>query len=480
MSTTAADRGPGEAATPAASPAPGATTVDAATVDPATVDAADVGARATVESEVSSRPKHDLPVLEAYRGIAALMVVFTHVGFISGSGVIGPWAGWLSRLDFGVTLFFLLSGFLLFRPFVQAAYGRRPPVSVGSYFRRRYLRIYPAFITVLVVDYLITPDARTVSGDRWLQTVLMIQNYTGNFANQLPGMNQIWSLAVEVSFYLALPFLVWTVLGPGAAAAGASARVQEVRALAAQTSPAQRRRAELARRRQPLVKRIRGGRPWRLEVAALRPGIVLVVIVAFSFGWRLYYMLRHGGLGNQLVWLPAYLDWFAAGMALAWLREREAPVPQLLRYIANSPGACWSLALAGYWLATTKLGGPYDLRGPTTAEAMLKHLIFLVIAALLLLPAVFGDTSARWRRIASNRFFSWLGQISFGVFLWHPMLLAAIRRALGWVPFDGHFWISLVLTLAVSLVAGSLSWKYVEEPLQRRWRNGFGVRYAVR
>ncbi len=116
----------------------------------------DEAARTTLENERSGNPRHDLPVLEAYRGLASIMVVFTHVGFLSGVGMAGAWAGWLSRLDFGVALFFLLSGFLLFRPYVQAAYGRRPKVEVRSYLRRRYVRIYPAFAVVLIVNYLIT------------------------------------------------------------------------------------------------------------------------------------------------------------------------------------------------------------------------------------------------------------------------------------------------------------------------------------
>jgi len=97
------------------------------------IEVADESARTTLVNEHSGQPRHDLPVLEAFRGLAAIMVVFTHVGFISGAGMAGAWAGWLSRLDFGVALFFLLSGFLLFRPFVQAAYDRRPRVEVRSY-----------------------------------------------------------------------------------------------------------------------------------------------------------------------------------------------------------------------------------------------------------------------------------------------------------------------------------------------------------
>jgi len=48
----------------------------------------------------------------------------------------------------------------------------------------------------------------------------------------------------------------------------------------------------------------------------------------------------------------------------------------------------------------------------------------------------------------------------------------AIRSLLGLDAFAGGFWITLVLTLAASLIAGTLSWKYVEEPAPRRWRTG--------
>jgi peptidoglycan/LPS O-acetylase OafA/YrhL len=450
--------------------------IDPARIDPATpvrIVVTDDDAKTTVENELSGQPRHDLPVLEAFRGLAAVMVVFTHVGFISGVGVAGAWAGWLSRLDFGVTLFFLLSGFLLFRPFVQAAYGRRPPVSVRSYLRRRYVRIYPALITVLLFDYLITPEAREADLSLWIYTVLMVQNYFVNFVNQLPGLVQGWSLSIEVSFYVMLPLLARLILGRGTGAASASARARQAREARAARTPTQIRQAALERSRLPLIPRLLSTRAWPAELPAMRPAFLLAAMALISLGWRLGYLLDSGGLNNELLWLPSFLDWFAAGMALAWLRERDTPIPRLLRDISSSTGACWSLALALYWLTTTEVAGPFGLETPSIGATMLKHVVFLLVATLLLLPAVFGNPAASWRRTACNPFFTWLGRISFGVFLWHPMLMGAIRRMLRLEDMAGGFWITLVLTLVASAIAGTLSWRFVEEPLQRRWRNGF-------
>jgi peptidoglycan/LPS O-acetylase OafA/YrhL len=434
-----------------------------------------------------SLPRHDLPVLEGIRGIAAVMVVITHVGFYSGAGVHGPWSGWLSRLDLSVAIFFVLSGFLLFRSFVLAHYGVRPPVGTRSYLRRRFVRIYPAFLVVLVVNWCLTPLARQDSLTLWVQTVFLVQNYSTSFTSQLDGLVQIWSLVVEVSFYVTLPLLAWLVLGPRTASTPVRTDVrhdQPLRAPTAPTAPAapprpltrREARAAEAASQASVVRRVVRAQPAapvrasRSEIwAARRPGLVLALFVVLAVLWRAYFTLHSDGLGPQLLWLPAFLDWFAAGMAMAWLRERPTPVPQQVRTLADSPGVCWSLALALYWLATTRLAGPYGLEGATASAGLLKHLIYIVITVLMLLPAMFGARSAGWRRAAIHPVMTWLGQISFGVFLWHPMLMEALRRLLGMAAFTGGFWITLVLTLTLSLAAGTLSWRYLEEPVQRRW-----------
>jgi peptidoglycan/LPS O-acetylase OafA/YrhL len=412
-------------------------------------------------------PRHDLPVLEAYRGIAALMVLVTHVGFSSGAGVTGTWRGWLSRLDFGVALFFLLSGFLLFRPYVQAAYAQRPRVAVRDYLRRRYVRLYPAFAITLLAVWFLLPDSRDKPTSLWVQTFFMVQNYFTAFGEQLPGLVQTWSLVIEVSFYVSLPLLALLVLGRGSRLATAGT-VQP-------REPEEPRSRRAARRQRSTPRRRRLASRFQLppHLQPYRPAIMLAALFVGSSAWRLIYMMTSEGFGRELLWLPAFIDWFVAGMALAWLRERPFPVPEALRYLANTPGVCLSMALALYWLTTTRLGGPYDLVGATTGEGVFKHFLYAVIATLLLLPGVLGDPAAEWRRHAVHPVMRWLGQISFGVFLWHPLLMELIREALDYPVFGGGFWVTLVLTTIASLGVATLSWRFVEEPAQRRFRNGF-------
>src|SRR5690349_10579229 len=77
------------------------------------------------------------PALAGLRAIAALFVVATHAAFATGYLNHGYLGAMYSRLEIGVAIFFVLSGFLLFRPWVRAAAGGTAPPSVRRYGRRR-------------------------------------------------------------------------------------------------------------------------------------------------------------------------------------------------------------------------------------------------------------------------------------------------------------------------------------------------------
>jgi peptidoglycan/LPS O-acetylase OafA/YrhL len=92
------------------------------------------------------------PALDGMRALACYAVIATHVGFESGRAFgVGAVAPWLSRLDTAVPIFLMLSGFLLYRPFVVQAFGNRDRPRTGSFYWRRAVRVLPAYwLTVIV------------------------------------------------------------------------------------------------------------------------------------------------------------------------------------------------------------------------------------------------------------------------------------------------------------------------------------------
>jgi peptidoglycan/LPS O-acetylase OafA/YrhL len=172
------------------------------------------------------------------------------------------------------------------------------------------------------------------------------------------------------------------------------------------------------------------------------------------------------------------LDWFALGMLLA-IASVAAPKASraidALREMASAPGTCWVLGALVFWIATLPVAGPRNLIAPSAWEWTIKHYLYGAAAFVFLLPVMLGSSPVM-RRLLGNPVMSWLGAISYGVYLWHLPLLIAIQRWLGWPTFGGHFVELFVLTSLAATGAAALSWYLLERPLLRRfsrpWRGG--------
>ena len=84
--------------------------------------------------------------LTGIRAVAALLVVATHAAYTTGKYIEGYFGLFCSRMEMGVPIFFVLSGFLLFRPWVKSAATGAPEPSVRRYAWHRVRRIMPAYI----------------------------------------------------------------------------------------------------------------------------------------------------------------------------------------------------------------------------------------------------------------------------------------------------------------------------------------------
>lgn len=149
--------------------------------------------------------KEHLPECESLRGIAILLVFcFHYLGALRGYQAFGDMplgSGLLYGGDTGVTLFFVLSGFLLARPFWSGA-----PLHLSAYLLRRALRILPMFYLLVLLAALWSGQWRQALGALFFQDIRV-----GTLS---PMGNVWWSLVVEVQFYLLLPVVVWLARSP--------------------------------------------------------------------------------------------------------------------------------------------------------------------------------------------------------------------------------------------------------------------------
>jgi peptidoglycan/LPS O-acetylase OafA/YrhL len=382
------------------------------------------------------------------RAIAAGTVVVVHVwAFSSPSGTVLGAASWtgdaLSSLAAGVTLFFTLSGFLLYRPFAAAIARAVPHMPIRTYLRNRFLRIAPAYWVILLAAALIlgTVNVRTSAGAlevgrltnpaTLLQAGLLVYDYRPS--QLLIGVGPAWSLAVEVVFYLALPLLVL-------AAAFVARRFE--------------------RRRDRILVLL--GPPLLLLLIGLSgkaaAGIALPADPTAGYGANWHSVIERS------FWAQA--DLFSFGMATAVLyvetEDGRISLPRRWRWIAA--GLALLIFLPCAW---TMHQGEQSYLLQNTGEALAIALAF----AAIVLPDRVAREPARVTGWLETPFLVAFGIASYSVFLWHvPVIdwLAARNLML-----EG--WAGLLLNVAiVGLIVGVLSaitYRFVERPALRRKRS---------
>jgi peptidoglycan/LPS O-acetylase OafA/YrhL len=149
-----------------------------------------------------------LPELESLRGVAILLVLVFHVDsfmrdpMVPRSSDVAPWLAFVRAGHTGVSLFFVLSAFLLSLPFfAAAAHGRS--INLRRYAARRALRILPLYYAAVVVSAVLSAR-EAVDVLRAVPYMLFLNMLV---APLVPYSSVWWSLATEVQFYVLLPLL---------------------------------------------------------------------------------------------------------------------------------------------------------------------------------------------------------------------------------------------------------------------------------
>ncbi len=383
-------------------------------------------ASAVLDGGPAAASERAFPALDGVRIIAATAVVLNHVASKTGTSYNpGTGASALGHLDVGVAVFFVLSGFLLFRPFPLAATRGRAAPGAGAYLWRRALRILPAYWLTVAAAFFFLPDNANTGAGTLLRYLTLAQIYDdeGSAYGSAYGLDHMWSLCVEVAFYAVLPLLaaglVWLSRG-------------------------------------------RSGRPWPTMLALGALAIAGPLYLYAAAVWPVDY--------PTTIWLPAFAGWFTGGMALALLTVADPawrPV-RAARALGSNLGLCWAGAAALYAVACTPISGPHFYVALTPGEAVARNLLYMGVGVLFVLPLVLGqERGGRARRALASPAARFLGEISYGVFLVHFPLLWGLYSWLDIPVLTGGLIPVTVLIWGSSVTIAAGIYLLVERPLSR-------------
>ena len=359
--------------------------------------------------------------LEAYRGVAALLIVVFHAYQYSREALGRPryvyegtpWHHVFNNLDGGVAWFFVLSGFLVFLPFARAAVEQRSALSIGSYLSRRAFRILPPYYLAIVLvwtwRYTGSPGERTDLIEHLTFTHIF------DVRHIFWTIGPAWSLAVEVIFYLFLagfgPLACWLCGRWG-------------------TPPA--------------------------RAAALAGGITVLLVASVAYKWWAATVARVSTQDWPVYFGPmAKLDTFALGMLLA-----VAAAVLGNRLLLAGPASA-ALRLLGILM----LVACFILRSPGSLIDVYFDTLSGLAFALVLASTILGPRGSAWERALARPAPRFLGLISYSIYLWHEPLMEELgKRNLLIHQAPTAFPANALLLLLLSVAVATVSYWLVERP----------------
>jgi peptidoglycan/LPS O-acetylase OafA/YrhL len=363
-----------------------------------------------VPPPAAARPRLRLDALDGLRGIAALGVLVLHVWMFSYGDSHKPPKGFeeyaIGELRLGVQLFFVLSGFLIFRPFAAAILDstRRLP-ELRRYVIRRSARILPGYWLALGASFLLLRHLDHPMQVDPAELPIFLVFAQNHFLETIKHLDPpMWTLAIEMSFYATLPvfgFIAYKLVGG------------------------------------------RGRAPLTALTLLVVAGGALSTALAYTHHWP-------QTLSTSL--LPHLVE-FGAGMTVAALLHGRATLRRPLAGALALLGV--ALVIANSWWHALGIGSQ-DARsivGDAPGVAGLA-LVLVVLAA--------GPWPAR---LLARGPAKWLGSISYGVYLFHFPVIVFLRMTERWP--EASLTQELLKVMAITLPLATASWLLVERPAIR-------------
>jgi peptidoglycan/LPS O-acetylase OafA/YrhL len=379
-----------------------------------------------------------VPALDGFRGLAVLWIVLGHCWWqVGGPALDGGTGRDLFTIAYtGIDVLFIVSGFVLFLP---AALNNGSLGSLRSYFRRRFARIVPAYYVAVAVAILFNPLLTSVhvplpgmsaAGNSALLTHLFFLHeevYGTSLRNGFGADGVIWTLSIEIIFYAVLPLVAawWyrrPFLGLGLAFVGSKA--------------------------------------WQFAATHAAMWVHWFGVHPMPRG-----VARTSFEEHLLLQFPNYMGHLGLGMTLAWIyaRAHRRGFEGVRRYI---PVVQYGALAAFFWIAYGR-----QVQAFAGESGIFDHWVRTGDLALLIGTVMLATTLApSWaQRPFVARACRRLGDMSYGVYLFHLPLIGFALTTLHFSTGSNMDFVRMMaFAVPASLLAGYLSWRFVEQPA-RHW-----------
>lgn len=388
------------------------------------------------------------PKLEGLRGYLAIGVLVYHVAFYSGITSVpgtpthGIWTVLTDGLSVCLPPFFVLSAFFLYRPFARSILSGAKHPPARQFFRRRALRLLPGY-WLLVIVTLLTIDLYNINGFWYVARPFLLIHFYWPGIPWVAGLVPTWTVPAELIFYAILPVIAVLI--------GRYARKA--------VDP---------------------------KAMARRMTIPLSLFFVVGFAWTVYTNLPSAQntamFFNMWYWPFGYYDAFAVGMVLATVSayaQVTGKTPALHRFILRWPNLFWLGALAVFVIDLNRFFGAEGAGdwGAFTQELVI-HALVLIFSWLLIAPLTVPGVRSRLMQVVLTIWpIRYIGRVSYGIYLWHMAFVTLFLgqgNIFGNAPGPGpelrgaaHFWPMTFESLAASIVAASISYYLLEQPILR-------------
>lgn len=364
---------------------------------------------------MSSLP-HQLPNLNSIRFFAAVAVIIAHVELVKKSYNLINIQNSLGFLgDWGVNFFFSLSGFLITYLLILEK-NKNKSIQIKHFYFRRIFRIWPLYYWILALSVLLSfilinksPLIADFNLKALVYNILLLPQIAKSYIHQSFSSAVLWSIGVEELFYLFFPLLF------------------------------------ISLKSKPIFK--------------LSIGIAILLLAKICIMPLCYKLLgaEASKAPINLISMTRFEIMLTGSLFAFWASQN-------ITYI-NSKLMCFWIGLAGLFFFSSfsflpKLYAPENAWGPILISVLIPFFLSVFMSVILSYLAF----SSKLKFALSNRFLDFGGKISYGLYVYHPLVLILISYLFPTLLKSSVPGLFLLITLLITILISALSYEYFEKP----------------